>query len=110
MNDGSDPYKPYPFLKECNENFQMHICKPFSPFWSVKYLNLGQKLRIRTTHHALLESTHFKVTKNPYYALSPMWSQKKVSAHGLFYFHVHDILVNLILTKDAKQSLIQLLH
>ena len=27
MNSGSDPYKPYHFLKECNENFQMHICK-----------------------------------------------------------------------------------
>ena len=27
MNGGSDPYKPYHFLKECSENFQMHICK-----------------------------------------------------------------------------------
>ena len=27
MNGGSDPYKPYHFLKECNENFQMHIWK-----------------------------------------------------------------------------------
>ena len=23
MNSGSDPYKPYHFLKQCNENFQM---------------------------------------------------------------------------------------
>ena len=29
MNGGSDPYKPYHFLKECNENFQMHIYKLF---------------------------------------------------------------------------------
>ena len=25
INSGSDPYKPYHFLKKCNENFQMHI-------------------------------------------------------------------------------------
>ena len=25
MNDGSEPYRPYDFLKESNENFQMHI-------------------------------------------------------------------------------------
>ena len=56
---------------------------PFGPFWSVKYLNFGQKLPIRTTHHTFLESRHPEVTKNPYYVLSPKWSQKKVSAHGL---------------------------
>ena len=27
MNGASDPHKPYHFLKECNENFQMHVCK-----------------------------------------------------------------------------------
>ena len=27
MYDGSDPDKPYDFLNECNENFQMHIRK-----------------------------------------------------------------------------------
>ena len=27
---------------------------PFGPFWSVKYLNLGQKLPIRTAHHIFL--------------------------------------------------------
>ena len=56
---------------------------PFGPFWSVKYLNFGQKLPIRATHQTILESRHPEVTKNPYYALSPEWSQKKVSAHGL---------------------------
>ena len=29
MNGGSDPCKPYHFLKECNDNFQMHIYKLF---------------------------------------------------------------------------------
>ena len=29
MNSGSEPYKPYHFLEECNENFQMHIYKLF---------------------------------------------------------------------------------
>ena len=27
MNGGSDPYKYNYLLKECNENFQIHICK-----------------------------------------------------------------------------------
>ena len=27
MNGGSDTYKTYHFLKECNENFHMDICK-----------------------------------------------------------------------------------
>ena len=55
---------------------------PFGLFWSVKYLNFGQKLPIRTTHHTFLESRHPEVTKNPYYVLSPKGSQKKVSAYG----------------------------
>ena len=36
---------------------------PFGPFWSVKYLNFGQKLPIQTTHHTFLESRHPEVTK-----------------------------------------------
>ena len=56
---------------------------PFGPFWSVKYLNFGQELPIQPTYHTFLESKHPEVTKNLYYALSPEWSQKKVSAHGL---------------------------
>ena len=40
---------------------------PFGPFWSVKYLNFGKNLPIRTTHHTFLEIRHTKVTKNPYY-------------------------------------------
>ena len=27
MNGGSDPYKPYIFLKESKENFHMHVSK-----------------------------------------------------------------------------------
>ena len=50
---------------------------PFGPFWSVKYLNFGQKLPIRITHYAFLESRRPEVTKNPYYVLSPEWSPKK---------------------------------
>ena len=56
---------------------------PFGPFWPVKYLNFGQNLSIRTTHHAFLERRQPEVTKNPYYALSLEWSQKKVFTHGL---------------------------
>ena len=144
MNDGSDPYKLYHFLEDCNKNFQIHICKllyrlrflaevssvlqkmhffgkftyrnsdskhgnytndpsfsstfsvltsvicififqngqnsfscghPFGPFWSVKYLKLGQKLLIWTAYHTFLENRHPEVTKNPYYVLSPKGSQ-----------------------------------
>ena len=57
-------------------------CGPsFGPFWSVKYLNFGQKLQIWTTHHTFLESRHPEVAKNSYYVLSPEESQKMVSTH-----------------------------
>ena len=70
------------FLFENSQN--LFWCgPPFGPFWSVKYLNFGQKLPIQPTHHTFLESRHPDVTKNPYYVLSPEWSQKTVSAHGL---------------------------
>ena len=48
---------------------------PFGPFWSVKYLKLGQKLLIWTAYHTFLENRHPEVTKNPYYVLSPKGSQ-----------------------------------
>ena len=32
MNGGSDPYKLYHFLKECNENFQMQYVNCFNRF------------------------------------------------------------------------------
>ena len=56
---------------------------PFGLFWSVKFLNLGQKIPIRTAHQTFLESKHHGVTKNPYYVLSPDDSQKKVWVHGV---------------------------
>ena len=62
-------------------------CGPsFSPFWSVKYLNYRQKLPVQPPHHTFLESRHRDITKNPYYVLSPKYSQKKVSAHGLYLY------------------------
>ena len=51
-------------------------------FWSVKYLNFGQKLPIWTAHHTFLESRHTTVTQNPYYVLS-LSGAKTLSAHGL---------------------------
>ena len=44
---------------------------PFDPFCSVKYLNVGQRLPIRTAHYTFLVSGHPEDTKNPYYVLSP---------------------------------------
>ena len=54
----------------------------FGLFWSVKYVNFGQKLPIKTNHYTFLESIHPDVTKNPYYVLSSKGSQKQVSAPG----------------------------
>ena len=49
---------------------------PFGLFWSVKYLNFGQKLPIPTTCHTFLESRYPEVTKNPYYVFLP-WGEPK---------------------------------
>ena len=38
----------------------------FGPFWSVKYLNFGQKRPIWTSHNSFLESRHNEVTKNQF--------------------------------------------
>ena len=71
---------------------------PFGLFWSVKYLNFGQKLPIQTAHHTFLESWHPKVTENPYCVLSHQGSQKKISAHGLIPVcrgvHIHYFKIN----------------
>ena len=68
------------------ENSQNSLsCGPtFGPFWSVNYLNFGQKLPSSIAHHTFLESRHPEVTKNLYYVLFPQGNQKKVSAHELF--------------------------
>ena len=48
MNGGSDPYKPYHFLKESNENFQMHI-----------YVNCFNRLRFLAEVSTKLQKMHF---------------------------------------------------
>ena len=63
------------FVFEKSQN--LFSCGPsFGPFWSIKYLNFGQKLPIWTTRNAFLESRHPDVTKNLYYVLSRKRSQK----------------------------------
>ena len=63
------------------QNDYSFLCGPFfGPFWSVKYLNIGQKLPIWTAHHTFLQNRHTEVTESPYYNLFPERSQKKVSA------------------------------
>ena len=77
-------------LTVCNTFLYLKIVKihfhvvppPFGPFWSVKYLNFGQKLPIRTSHHNFLESRHPEVTKNRNYVFSSEGNQKKVSARS----------------------------
>ena len=71
----------------------------FGPFWSVKYLNFGQKLPIQTTHHTFIESRHSEVTKNPYYVLSPEWGQTKVISSWtptFFVINNQNIIISLI--------------
>ena len=88
MNDSSDVYKPYHFLKECNDKIQLHICNCFNkltflPEVSSKlakmhfFLDFGQKLPIQAAHHTFIESRHPEVTKNSYYVLSPNEEPKK---------------------------------
>ena len=48
---------------------------PFGPFWSVKYLNFGQKLPLRTAHHTFIKRSHPGFTKNLHYILSTKGSQ-----------------------------------
>ena len=76
-------------LTVCNIHFYIwKWCKfifmwsPFGLFWSIKYLNFGQKLPIPTAHDTFLERRHPEVTKNPNYVLHPKGNQTKVSAHG----------------------------
>ena len=52
------------------------VVPPFGPFWSVKYLNFGQKLLIWTAHYTFLESRHPGATKN-LYVLFPEGNQKR---------------------------------
>ena len=70
------------FVFENSQN-SFSCSSTFGPFWSVKYLNCGQKLPIRTFNHTFLESRQPEVFKNLYYVLPPEEIQKKVSAHGL---------------------------
>ena len=60
----------------------LHVPPPPGLFWSVNYLNFGQKLLIQTAHHTFLESRHPEVTKNPYCFVTHE-EPKKVSVHGL---------------------------
>ena len=70
------------FVFENSQN-SFSCSSTFGPFWSVKYLNCGQKLPIRTFNHTFLESRQPEVFKNLYYVLPPKKIQKKVSAHRL---------------------------
>ena len=64
------------FVFEYSQN--SFLCgAPFGPFWSVNYLNFGQKLPIPTAHNTFLESRHTEVTTNSYHILSDEGSQKK---------------------------------
>ena len=55
----------------------------FGSFWSVKYLNFGQKLPIRIAHHTFLEVDTLRLLKIHIMFCPQKGSQKKLSAHGL---------------------------
>ena len=81
------------------------VVPPFGPFWSVKYLNFGQKLPIQTIHHTFIESRHSEVTKNPYYVLSPEWGQKKViSSWTPTFFVINNQNTIISLIKNTMQD------
>ena len=72
----------------------------FGPFWSVKYRKFWQNLPIQIAHYTFLKSRHTEVTKDPYYVLLPKGSQKKLSAHGLYFLRVNQFInkvINVIL-------------
>ena len=85
------------FVFENNQN-SFSCDPPFGSFWSVKYLNFGQKLPIRTAHHTFAEIRHTEVTKNLYCVLSPEGSQEKVSAHGLLELLKANVSGNMMLS------------
>ena len=54
----SSMFLTFTFVFENSQN--SFSCGPlFGPFWSVKYLNFGQKLPFRTAHHTFLERRQF---------------------------------------------------
>ena len=52
------------------------------PFCSVKYLNFGQKLPIRTAHHTFLESRHLSLLKI-HITFCLLRGAKKTTTNGL---------------------------
>ena len=85
-------------LTVCNIHFlylkivkiHFNVVPPFGPFWSVKHLNFGQRLPIRTTYHTLLESRHPEVTKNPY-KLMDCYGRAYENSFGLLLFAIFQI-------------------
>ena len=76
----------------------------WSPFWSVLACKIPQfwaKATDSDEPSYFLEIRHFEVTKTPYYVLSPEWSQKSVTAHGLSGIVS---LINLCNDRDIKKD------
>ena len=62
-------FQTFTFAFEESQN--SFLCgSPCDPFWSAKFLNIGQKLPIRTFHHIFLESRHPEYTKKLYDVLT----------------------------------------
>ena len=79
------PFVMFNCVFEKSQNlFWCHL--PFGPFWSVKYLNFGQKLLVWTIHHTFLEIRHTGVTKNPYYVLIPSGAKKRYQLMDYYCF------------------------
>ena len=83
------------YLKIVKIHFHFHFL-PFGSFCSVKCLSFWEKLTIWTVHDTFLENRHPKVTENPYFVLSPMWTVKEgISSWTTF----KDFFLNLELDK-----------
>ena len=90
-NETNDPFFMCFLHSNCNNLLlylkivKIHFYFDFlshDPFWSLKYLNFGQKLPIRTAFHTFLILKLLKI----YVRFCLKGSRKKVSAHRLINF------------------------
>ena len=90
-NGGSGTYKPYHFLKEYNENFQIHVCKCFNRHRFLAEISIKlQKMHFldnwKPIAHNIFSSTYF--CSNCFYHLFLHLRMVKI------YFHVVPPLVH----------------
>ena len=108
MNGGSDFYKPYQFLKECNMNFQMHICKfslTDSGFLLISPRNCKKNAHFGQFKHHNSGRKHVSQTNNPTFLSTSMLSLQHSFFHLTIvkiHFHVVPTLFHSCLYKEPQ--------